>query len=142
MTHNFKGNTTPTPTAPSSAPTADRFHLMVDADDIRFLKDLQRKDYGAEHGHPLRLWWDPMAKRGQGDIVPTHVTIMAETLAMREEVLAFLLAHRQRRGSLKSTGSELFGRLPVAEKPEANKPNYPWNLKDKRSDGDDNLQAA
>jgi hypothetical protein len=147
MPHNFKG--TPATSAPDPAPVLrapDPFYLAVDADDIKHLKSLQRNDYG----NRLRLWWEPAPKRGQTELVPTHVTVMADDLDLRLEVVALLQAHRQLRGSLKTPGAELFARVPVAERPEITPPlsdpkppTSPWNRRrSDAADNDDDFQAA
>lgn len=80
-------------TAPATAPVLDPYYLEVDAADVKFLKDFQKRVVGND----LRLWWEPVSKRGQTPVTPTHVKIMAERESMKAGTLAQLEANRAER---------------------------------------------
>lgn len=94
---------------------ANPYYLAVDALDITFLKKMK-----AVVGLDLRLWWDPMAKRGQKPVEPTHVTIMSDNPSNREKVLAALLNDRANR---EKDGKAVFANLPTTGAHPAEKPN-------------------
>lgn len=82
-------------TAPVEEQPENPYHIAVDELDAEALKRIQRAEmpYGA-----LRLWWEPFAsRRGQGQIKPTHVTIVAETEGERAFALKLLNEDRVRR---------------------------------------------